>query len=554
MVDDFSYVKSAEVLAQTGHVVYNGWATAMLGWQLLLGALFVKLFGPSFTTARASTLLISLATAYLTQRTLVRAGVNSRNATIGTLALVLSPLFLPLALSFMSDIGGLFCIVLCLYACLRALQAETDRAVLLWLAFASLSNALGGTIRQIAWLGVLVMFPCAVWLLRRRPRVVFLGVVLYLVSGAIIFAAMHWYSLQPYAVPESIPPMRLDHHKLNLLMANVLGIFLGTAVFLLPILAAFAAVLPWRDRRTRLSLAAGAAVFAALVFLLHRGHRLTASLAPYLPNYVTVNGMVDVMKLRGSRPVILTPGIRLVLTAAVFFALVSFITFLLAALKSSARPAAISNPGPGKIDWHSLLLLLVPFTICYLALLMPRASSMGLLDRYLLPLILIGILLLVRLFQDRAQDRAESYLPPIAIALTALFAAYAVAGTHDAFSFFRARAAAVGELLAAGVPDTAIDGGFEHNGLTQIEQTGHINDPRIRVPAAVYFDPHSPFPPNCEPDEFFRIPVMVPGYALSFDPNSCGRLSQFAPVTYSAWLGEHTVSIYIVKTSKAGSN
>ncbi len=168
MNDDWSYVQSARVLAQTGHIVYNGWAAPMLGWQLFLGALFVKLFGPSFTSIRASTLLVALLTAFLTHRTLVRAGVNSRNATVGTLALVLSPLFLPLAVSFMTDIGGLFCVVVCLYACLRALQAQSDRAVLAWLAFAALSNALGGTVRQIAWLGVLVMFPCAVWLLRRR--------------------------------------------------------------------------------------------------------------------------------------------------------------------------------------------------------------------------------------------------------------------------------------------------------------------------------------------------------------------------------------------------
>jgi hypothetical protein len=32
--DDFSYIKTALVYAQTGHFVYNGWATAMFGWQI----------------------------------------------------------------------------------------------------------------------------------------------------------------------------------------------------------------------------------------------------------------------------------------------------------------------------------------------------------------------------------------------------------------------------------------------------------------------------------------------------------------------------------------
>src|SRR5579871_5775725 len=152
MNDDWSYVQSARVLAQTGHIVYNGWGAMLLGWQLYWGALFARLFGPSFTAIRASTLLVSLLTTFLIHRTFVRAGVNSRDATIGTLSLVLSPLYLPLAVSFMSDIGGLFCLAVCLYACLRALGAESDRAVLAWLAFAALSNALGGTIRQIVWI------------------------------------------------------------------------------------------------------------------------------------------------------------------------------------------------------------------------------------------------------------------------------------------------------------------------------------------------------------------------------------------------------------------
>ena len=126
--DDWSYIKTVQILAQTGHIVYNGWATAMLGWQLYLGALFVKMFGFSFTSVRLSMLLVAMAIAFLTQRTMVRAGLSDWNAALGTLVIVTSPLFLPLAFSFMTDVTGLFSIVLCLYACIRALQAETDRA------------------------------------------------------------------------------------------------------------------------------------------------------------------------------------------------------------------------------------------------------------------------------------------------------------------------------------------------------------------------------------------------------------------------------------------
>ena len=62
--DDFAYVRSAKTLAETGHITYYGWASAMLGWQLALGALFIKLFGFSFTAPYVSVLLVGLATAF----------------------------------------------------------------------------------------------------------------------------------------------------------------------------------------------------------------------------------------------------------------------------------------------------------------------------------------------------------------------------------------------------------------------------------------------------------------------------------------------------------
>ena len=154
IIDDWSYIRTAQLLAQTGHIVYNGWPAAMIGWQLLLAAVLIKLFGFSFTIARMSILLVAAATAFLTQRTFVRAGIGEWNATLATLTFVLSPLFLPLSVCFMTDVPGIFAIVVCLYGCLRALQASTTAASVAWIIFASLTNAVGGTARQVAWLGV----------------------------------------------------------------------------------------------------------------------------------------------------------------------------------------------------------------------------------------------------------------------------------------------------------------------------------------------------------------------------------------------------------------
>ena len=63
--DEFSYDKTALEFARTGHILYNGWATAMLGWLIPWGALFIKVFGFSFTGMRLSMLPIDAATVYL---------------------------------------------------------------------------------------------------------------------------------------------------------------------------------------------------------------------------------------------------------------------------------------------------------------------------------------------------------------------------------------------------------------------------------------------------------------------------------------------------------
>src|SRR5580693_8622641 len=117
--DDWSYVRTAQLLGETGHIHYNGWATAMIGWQLYPAAALLKLLGFSFTAARLSTFLVAILTTFLIQRSFVRAGIDEQNATIGTLAIVLTPLYMALSATFMTDVQGLFAVVICFYSCLR---------------------------------------------------------------------------------------------------------------------------------------------------------------------------------------------------------------------------------------------------------------------------------------------------------------------------------------------------------------------------------------------------------------------------------------------------
>jgi hypothetical protein len=192
--DDWSYIKTAQVFAHTGHFVYNGWAAAMLGWQIPWGALFIWLFGFSFTAVKLSTFPLALATLLLFDAIQIRFGINARNAMFGTLTLGLSPMFMPLAASYMTDIPGLFVILLCLYCCQRAVSSNDNARIITWLCFAAGCSAVGGTARQIAWLGALVMVPSVGWLLRKRQSVVVSVVVLWVAS---ISSVLYWLLRDP---------------------------------------------------------------------------------------------------------------------------------------------------------------------------------------------------------------------------------------------------------------------------------------------------------------------------------------------------------------------
>ncbi len=546
MNDDWSYIRTVQLLAQTGHVTYNGWATAMLGWQLYFALIFVKLFGFSFTVVRSSMMVIGMATAFLMQRTFVRAGLREWNATLGTLTIVLSPLFLPLTFSFMTDISGLFSIVICLYACLRALEADDAQSqakTISWIIVAVATSALGGTVRQIAWLGFLVMVPSTLWLLRRHRRVLWSGAAAYIAGLATIGLSLLWFQHQPYSVPEHILQGSLGIANAVSVAQNFVRLAFDAPLFLLPLLLLFVLVAPSFGRVARLRFSLGAA--CAILFALVQGqrHKLIFWLAPYLGNYVTVYGLVDGTPLHSPRPIVLEFAVRLLITGAAIAGILALFATLRTSFKTPFHvPETTAQPSS-----QTLAILLGPFTLAYLGLLLPRAAYGELFDRYLLPLLMLAALALLRYYQARVRPN----VPAISLILLLPVAAFSVAGTHDTFAMYRARLAAIHEITSTGVPPTALDGGFEYNGWTQIETSGYINDPRIQNPQDAYHPPQTTLPTLCTPFLTKLLPAVVPRFTLAFDPGVCFGATAFAPITYRTWLGPPITTLYIVNATPA---
>jgi hypothetical protein len=536
-VDDWSYIKSAQVFAQTGHFVYNGWATAMLGWQLVWGAVFIRLFGFSFMAVKLSTFPLACVCVFLFYLIQIRFGIRPANAVFGTLTLGLSPLFLPLAASFMSDIPGLFVILLCLYCCQRSIAASTDRAAIAWLCFAAASNIAGGTCRQIAWLGALVMVPCTAWLLRKRRGMLLTAVVLWIATIASILYCMHWFARQPYSISEG-----LFTYASSAVNSFFIGLLLLAGEFFCLLLMMFPLTIAWLPC-IRTARGIPLVIGAGIVLLWIRLQMLAHWTLPWVPHLLVSEFAVPVVaQMRGYRgPFIFPQWACLVLSA---FVLAAFL-LLLGSIRAHFRA---TQDFPRSVLNDPAFWLLIPYSFSYCVLLFVHSLQDGsTFDRYLLGLMPVATILLIRLYEVRIAPS----LPATCIVTGALFALLAIAGTHDWFAWQRSRLTAIAELRSAGISRTQIQGGFEYDGWTQVETDGYVNEKRIKIPPGAYHA-NAYLPPvdkACMLDFSPWTPAIHPAYTVAFPPRPCLVPSKYAPVEYLAWLPPFRRSVYIQQVS-----
>jgi hypothetical protein len=529
MGDDFSYTKTALDFAYTGHFVFNGWATAMLGWMVPWGALFVRLFGFSFNAVRLSILPIAMACIFLFHQILRRFEVNPENAVLGTLTLALSPLFLPMAATYMTDVPGLFVILLCIYMCQAALSATSDRIALFWLCAAALLNVAGGTVRQIAWLGALVMVPSTAWLLRKRNGMKIAGAVVWLLSLAGVFACLHWWNVQPYSVPEHVLVGPIQIWKLRNLADQLVRASLCLLLVLFPVLSAWLPTAFRLGNWAQVRIAVAIAGLIVLAIALYKHAALDRWVMPWLVPVLGIQGMGE-SDMFGVTPVTLTLpaklGISLLIiaTAAIFVEQISF-----------RNLNEMDNSGYQTRSWKNLAWILGPFSISYILLLAPRGVADVIQDRYLLGLMPCAIVVLLRLYQEQVATR----LPAVSFAVLSVFAIYAIGGTHDLFAVQRALVRTLQMVEGSGIPRRSIQAtNLAVDGWAQLEEAGHINSPLILVPRGAYTAriPDLSLPKECTYWFAKLASAIVPKYFVVLSPVRCFGQTEYPPVDYRTWL------------------
>jgi hypothetical protein len=461
--DDWAYSQIAERFAQTGHIYYGGWTAAAVLIQTLYGALLTKLFGGSFVTHRLGTLFLSGFIPVLVYRLGLQFGLRRQMAFFGAMTLGLSPLFVPHAVSFMTDCYGCFFFLASIYAGMRSLAETKPSSAAVWFALAVLLSFAGGMNRQVCW----VTGPAIVgaWCFARRKRYssVLLGVALLAIFIFGCVLVLNWLRRQPDFQFETLTLQALVFApgEVSVAARGYLGLFLTTLVFAIPALCAGISMLrrPW--------LLLTAALTFVIVFELSLRERLLVF--PYLSDVVTEFGLYCPGFLLGRMPLVLPFTVRRLLTA-VAFGLLFMLCFnwLRTRRKTDAR---FDHVSPGAKEMKAATMLIPIGSIAaYLFLLILRAKKDDIYDRYALPLSAFLILGILALCQRSGVRRP---MPAAWMALT-LFGVYGVAITHDHFEQMRARLRAVTALREARVPRENILAGFEADMWTQVALDGSL--------------------------------------------------------------------------------
>jgi len=509
--DDASYVKSALEFARTGHLVYNGWGAPILGWLALWGAAFIRIFGFSFTVLQFSMMLLGTLTIYLFHRILEGFGFSAKEALAGALTLGLTPLYFSLSSMFMTDIPGLLAILVCVWMCMRASDGTADANLTAgWLCAAAVTNLILGSVRQTSWLGALVIVPSTGWMLRKRRGVAPLTCLLWVMSLGIVLSSVAWYNRQPYALVESTH-IQMNAQGWKRMLTATVRFALCTVMLMLPLLTAWLPPLKRLSHTGRIVAVAGFAIAGLAVALLMHAGTLGFWLAPWL-----LPGLAG--SLPGFLPYVVSAVV--VLVGILFFA-------SLVSQRENAEPW----------DWQQrrIAWILGPYALVYLGLMMPRASTAFVQDRYLLGLLPVLIVVVLRLYAGRT---TRSGVPAVSVVFLVAAALMAVLWNHDSFSRARARKATLDALEREGIQAASVQSGLGHDLWTQMEMQGHINQAKLKNPAATPAELHPEWelPEECGYWVSDYTPVIRPRFYVESEARPCPGAAVREGAAYTAWL------------------
>ena len=448
--DDWSYARAVQTWLETGTLRFTGWTSVPLVAQALWGALFCLPGGFSFAALRLSTAVAGLLGAWGLFFLLRSAGRNRPTAFAAALTLAVNPLYVNLSHTFMTDVPFVAAALWALAGFVRSFSDPRPR----WLWLGLVGSVAATLVRHTG-----LVLPLAYFLACRlgprdavRSRSGWPGAVTALALAGFCACGAAWLDLRPFWMNHGdalASGFRAPARMLE--RAGEIAIYLG--LFGLPF-ELFA--LSGESRRRSLLRIAWILPLAALTAL---GLDSLGIRLPMAGNVLHAAGLGPV-RLYDVATLGLSNGASF---AAGWWTLATGLGVAGAGLGACRWLAAWRAPASDSARRTRGLLVL-----CAAGWLAPMLAA-GYMDRYLLALLPIWCFGPTPSTSDGA-SRSRGWLAAALLAAL-LWATFAVAATHDYFSWNRARWAALNDLTARRrVSPDRIDGGFEFNGW-------HLYDP-----------------------------------------------------------------------------
>jgi hypothetical protein len=309
--DDWAYARLAENLLRTFQYRPDDYIAASGIPQVYLGALFLRVFGPSHGNLYLSTILFMLSGIIAFYSLALDYGFDRLQASFLALCLFISPLIFNLTFSFDTEMPSLALVLIALALYTRGLKRKSYPVIFL----ASIAASAAILSRQ-----TLAILPVAVglsWLIRANRKEYFLLYVLAMVPPIIAAAwlAFIWtdqstWVMQRAAYEQSLYLSRIADHPLWHMFQDTLPktiiilhylVYFSLPLFPLMVFDIISQVMAWWRGRTSgrkllITLAIPAAIIAAgMSQFQHVVHIAGSWVMPFIPWIVTFNPKLAVI-------------------------------------------------------------------------------------------------------------------------------------------------------------------------------------------------------------------------------------------------------------------
>ena len=520
--DDWAYARSAQILLQEARLTIFPVVAATAVFQVVWGAFFGFIFGPTLGVFRLSTVVITALGGLALYGLCRDLGVARARGALGVATFLFNPLVFVLAFTFMTDAHFMALLIIATWLYARAIAPD---AIDGWLLVA------GSGVAALAFLtrqqGALIVPAVALFLLlSRRLRLDRASVVILIQLFALpLLAAGGYYLWLRYG--NDVPQVQstffreiLDEgwsgswwllRRLTVVELMYLGLFT------LPLIAA---VLPGVRGLVRTVAPRGWILFAAWQAILLVGVTafwVRGALMPYIGQF-SGSGGLGAPDILGSRPILLGAEIRSALTV------VCLITSLLLALIAARG----MNASPSRERSRAGIVLCIGLWQV-LGVMVPSYHyigwAAGSLDRYLLPLVPLTIALALWAL------RGVRMTLPLGWIVVAALALFSIAGTRDYLVFMRAVWDMGEEATAAGVPLNRLDAGSGWDGY-HLYEYGLEHRIRSRTPKG------GPW------WVYFYAPATDSAYVVAGKPLPGYHVIRERP--YSSWLQREPTNLYLL--------